>query len=402
MSEHRSEADLVARLSSLPAGPRPDATFKRELRTQLVAITSRIVAESTDAAPPAAEATGPVNARRPARPAPAGRAVGRTLGRLRRPILVFGSAAAVLVVLLGLAVWMAQRAIPGDSLYGVKRASENVKLSIAGNNEDKGNTYLQLAGTRAGEAVKMLPSSSADVPSGHTISLWKQTLDSADSDARNGMKLLSTASVAQVSADPLAKVSGWLPAQRSKLSDVLARTPAGDLRTRAQASMRLLDQIQTRVSDLKGELGCSCLSPTSPSDDLGPKPCSPCRTLVPGVPPGNNPLAPSGTIPGLTPSGPTSGTGSTPSSSKTPGSRGGAGASLVPGRAQLPGASLPGAPTRSVATPSPAGGALSTGSSGAGVSIPGTGISAGVGTGGVTASLPNVHPTTVAGVLAVN
>ena len=40
------EADLISRLRSLPVGPRPDARFKSDLRSQLVSITARIVSES--------------------------------------------------------------------------------------------------------------------------------------------------------------------------------------------------------------------------------------------------------------------------------------------------------------------------------------------------------------------
>src|SRR5439155_23146175 len=62
-------------------------------------------------------------------------------GALRRPLVAIASAAAVLVLLLGVAVWMSSSSLPGDSLYGVKRASENVQLSLASGDAEKGRTY---------------------------------------------------------------------------------------------------------------------------------------------------------------------------------------------------------------------------------------------------------------------
>ena len=43
------EADLISRLRTLP-GPVPDAQFRSDLRSQLVAITARVVAESGEPA----------------------------------------------------------------------------------------------------------------------------------------------------------------------------------------------------------------------------------------------------------------------------------------------------------------------------------------------------------------
>jgi hypothetical protein len=387
------ETDLISRLRSLPVGPRADSLFKSDLRSQLVSITARIVAESASEASIAA-AHG---ARAAAKDSRAGAQVGvrGVLGALRRPVLAFASAAAVLVLLLGMAVWISGSSLPGDSLYGVKRASENFQLSLAGNDTEKGRTYLDLARNRVTEAAKLLgkPDAMAAGPgfvatggvSAHTSKLVTEALASADSDSRSGMQLLGKAAVANMSADPLQKLTGWLPAQQSRMTEVLNRIPAGALHNRAKSSLDLLSRVSARADALKANIGCPCLALVV-SDDLGPVPCSPCDPLVasqPGQQPGGS-VTP--TIPGVVPTPPSH------SGSQLPGSSPRGSGTLVPGATgsgasggRLPGSVTSGAPLPAVpGLPLPG---VTTSSGGLGVTLV-PGVSIGAGTGGVSASQP--------------
>jgi hypothetical protein len=256
------EQELVDRLRQLPAGPEPDPGFTRELRAQLVAIAPRIVAESASE----------VGTRRPARPA-------GFLRRVRRPLVAIVSATAVLATLLGLAVWVSHGALPGQSLYGIKRASENFSLSLAGSDTDKGKAYLQQATRRATESTKLVgdPAGQAAL-TGELVKLLGSTLQSADSDTRNGLQLLGNAAVDQQSSAPIAGLPDWVSAQRARLTELQARLPAGAARNRTQASLALLQRAATRLAQWRAELGCGCLSP-SRVDELGPLPCPNCLSL---------------------------------------------------------------------------------------------------------------------------
>ncbi|MDQ1753097.1 MAG: hypothetical protein QOE71_4153 [Pseudonocardiales bacterium] len=402
------ESDLIARLRVLPVGPKPDRRFKSELRAQLVAITARIVAESAGDVATAAGKSSAL-ARRPAGAAVhTGRTTLRGAARaLRRPILGLASAAAVLALMLGAALWMSSGSLPGDSLYGVKRASENLKLSVAGGDVDKGYTYLRFATTRADEVTKLLgkPSAlaagpggavAAGQPSSRTVSLVKDTLDSLDSDSRSGMQLLGKATVAQQSAAPLSKLQTWTVGQRAKLSSISSRLPAGDLRTRVQASLTLLKRIETRSAELKSKVGCACLSQTR-SDDLGPVPCSPCKSLGASAP-GSSPGSPGGSAPaGQSGSGGSSsnrsGAGTVPNGSGPAGGTGGTRTGGASGGINGGGVSVgngvgPTTPGGATATPSLP---ITGGSDGLGTTLPH--VSVGVGSGGVTAEvpLPSIH-----------
>lgn len=300
------EDELISRLRTLP-GPVPEARFKADLRAQLVAITARIVSESSAEDAPSAVAGH--------------RSRSRALRTLRRPVLALAGASTVLTLLLGMAVWMSSGSLPGQSLYGVKRASENVQLSMAGSDVAKGQAYLQLAGNRVREAADLLSQPGAMVASGgisadggrlnpRTVSLVAQTLDSADADSVHGMQLLGRAAVGQMSKEPLAKMSSWLPQQRTLMTKVRDQIPAGPLRTRAQASLLLLQRIATRTGQLSSSMGCPCLAKAL-ADELGPLPCTACAAVPSPTPGGGmatvpvpipglgSPAGPSGSLPNL-------------------------------------------------------------------------------------------------------
>lgn len=300
------EAELISRLRTLP-GPAPDIRFRAELRAQLVAITARIVSESSAEAAPADRRSSAAGS--------------RALRTLRRPVLALAGASTVLTLLLGMAVWMSSGSLPGQSLYGVKRASENVQLSMAGNDIAKGQAYLQLAGNRVREIADLLSQPSAMATAGglsagtprftpRTVALVTDTLDSADEDTVNGMQLLSRAAVAQLSKEPLAKMTSWWPGQNTLMAEIQDRIPAGALRTRAQASLLLLQRIATRTGLLSSAMGCPCLAQAL-ADELGPLPCTGCAAVprpAPGggaatlpvpVPGLGSPVGPSGSLPSL-------------------------------------------------------------------------------------------------------
>ncbi len=346
------ESELVSRLRRLPVGELPDPRFKAELRSQLVSITPRIVAES----PPA---TGSGQAKPVAV---------RRLAVFRRPLIAFTGAACVLALLLGMAVWMAHGALPGQSLYGIKRASENFQLSVAGSDTSKGTKYLKFASSRVHESSKLAGSSQADP---RTASLVASALRSADSDVRSGVRLLTDTAVAQTSADPLTKISSWLSGQRTQLAALAPQLSAGPARSQALSSLALLQQVAVRTSQLKAELGCSCLSQAN-ADELGPRPCPSCTTKRPNAPglPGGGPSGLPSLPTGLPSSVPGSGAPSLPG-------LGGSGGALPTGTPSLPGglpSGLPsGVPSQLPSSP------VSVGSSGASVGLPGISISAGPG-----------------------
>jgi hypothetical protein len=281
---------LLTDLRTLDVAPLPRAHFRAELRSQLVAVTPRLVAEGVSVERPLTEAARPTTAATPARhsarPSPPVRlAALRTLS-LGRPVAIVTAIVAVFALLLGGAVFISKRALPGDALYSLKRANETVQLSLADGPTAKSKAYLNFAGERADEVAALLKRASALAAasgptaggiSAHTASLVDSTLSSGDDDVRNAARLLGDAAVAGASGSPLSIMTTWAPGQVTKLQAIVGKLPAGPVRDHAAASAQLVGNAVLRAQQLTGMISCTCLKSAS-SDDLGPLPCQPCMS----------------------------------------------------------------------------------------------------------------------------
>ena len=233
---------------------------------------------------PPARASG---SRRPAVMPPPAAAFGGRFGTISaaRPMAIATASLAVLALLLAGAVLMSRQALPGDALYGLKRADENVQLSLAGNDTAKGRQYLKQATNRADEVSALLrrasalavgsgPSAAGTI-SAHTVALISGALNSGDADTRDATRLLGTEAVEQGSSSPLAPLTSWAPEQRARLQQIAAELPDGLLHARAVESSDLVTSALARAQTLSSLAACHCVSTTT-SDSLGPVPCGPC------------------------------------------------------------------------------------------------------------------------------
>ncbi|WP_375482242.1 DUF5667 domain-containing protein [uncultured Jatrophihabitans sp.] len=262
--------EVVASLRAVDYAPAPDPRFRSELRAQLVAVAPRLIAESAPDTAPTPVATA--RHREPAR-----------RRRFVRPLAVAGTVAAAFLVLLGGAVWMSQKALPGDSLYGLKRASENVQLSLTSGGTDKGHAYLSLAQTRVQEARALLRRDSASASgrgplagglSAHSAGLISKNLASANSDLRHGSDLLNTKAVTSKSQTPLTIITDWAPGQLVRLKALADALPTSTVRSQTLSSWALTNSALTRARSLAPAVANGCASGAR-SDRLGPVPtCS--------------------------------------------------------------------------------------------------------------------------------
>ncbi len=368
---------LLTQLASLDPTPPPRAHFRAELRAQLVAVAPRLVAEGTS------DATRPVRpARSAAAPAHAAATPARSRSRLNavfaragevsiaRPLGVLTAVIALFAVLLGGAVWVSKKALPGESLYALKRANESAQLSFASGDTAKGREYLKFAQTRAEEVAALLKRASASVEgagagaaagiNSHTAHLIKTTLNAADNELRSGTQLLAGQAVRSGSPDPLAIMTAWAPGQLRRLQAIAARLPTGSLQDRAATSNDLTGEAYERAQELQPLVDCKCLS-QAPTDQFGPKPC----TTGCGTPKRRGPATPPATPPPPTGAGkapnPTStatsannnapGTGTAPGGNGGGSSSGSSGGGILP---PVPTSLLPGpSTTDGASTPAP-------------------------------------------------
>jgi hypothetical protein len=348
--------ELVGALRGLPVAPAPSAHFRAELRAQLVAVAPRLVAEGPAELIRHTPATLQATAAHRGAPAPRRSWPSRLHGlKLGRPLRLVTATMTVLIVLLGGTVWLSRSALPGDALYGVKRASESAQLSLTTGDTARGRELLSFAKTRADEVQELLgqagamalgdgPQAAAGV-SGRTAQLISDTLGSADDDVRQAARLLGNQAVRTKSADPLEVMIGWAPGQQQRLQEITDRIPAGELHERAVASADLVAAALQRARALQAQLGCDCLRGSS--DELGPVPCTTCAAPNPLTPtPGTQSPSrqPGGTSSPSQPNGT-----ATPNGKKTDtGSGSGSGSESPPGDQgpdpSPPGSSRPGLP----------------------------------------------------------
>jgi uncharacterized protein DUF5667 len=153
--------EQLTELRELPLGGGPDTAFKERLRAELLSGTLTTREET---------AARPASHRRPAR---------------RRPLLsqlaAVGLAAAMMV-----SSFATYRAMPGDSLYPLKRAAESTFVHLTSDDAKRGERELAAAKTRAKEVASLL-GSSTDGP------LIDKTLKDMEDSTRAGIRRLERA-----------------------------------------------------------------------------------------------------------------------------------------------------------------------------------------------------------------
>jgi len=210
-------AALAAELHSLPAAtPRPE--FSADLRARLMTAA----ATELTAADPAVDGRLTVN-----RLAGAGR-------RRERRITIGIAALAVVGATAGTAL-ASQGTLPGDTLYPVKRAMENIQGGFTVGDQAKGNNLLADANARLAEVSQL---SQRDEPTDATQ--IQQTLTTFSSQARSASDLLIEAYQVQPDPAALASLRSFAAQSVAQLTTLQASIPDSARTALAQAAQTLL------------------------------------------------------------------------------------------------------------------------------------------------------------------
>ncbi|MDQ4039163.1 MAG: DUF5667 domain-containing protein [Actinomycetota bacterium] len=188
----------------------------------------------------------------------------------------------VIVAALGILSLLAQSAIPGDSLYALKRGTEQARLVLAGNERDEGRVLLGFASIRLEEIDALLDApvsftatgSGIQAADGGNVSeLLVATMDTMDRQTTEGTHLLTTAAVNDGSLPTLQFIGEWGIEQFSVLDDLTSQMPQA-ARDRAEGSKDLLQRVVQRLEILAEAIECDCPENLTESDELGPLPSS--------------------------------------------------------------------------------------------------------------------------------
>ncbi|MEP6761012.1 MAG: DUF5667 domain-containing protein [Sporichthyaceae bacterium] len=140
------------------------------------------------------------------------------------------------------------RALPGDSLYGLKRGLEAAQLSLAGSEMARGRELLEQADARLGEAETMAASGqAADADSRARIG---QALADMDTAVRDGSTVLTDVYRQTGDTAALAMLDRFVIEQQRRLDALLDRLAGIDpaLRDAADATVELLAALHAHVA----------------------------------------------------------------------------------------------------------------------------------------------------------
>jgi len=236
-------AELVEtgrKLGEMRFNDSPTPEFKADLRAQLIARAQR----------------DGIGATAPSRRRSLRRRLLSKRPRARGAIVV-GIAAGTLA-LSGVSMASGE-AVPGDTLYGMKRSTERAQLALAGSDVSRGQLYLDFAHTRLREALEVRSSEASFIGS----------LRDMDTDTVQGARMLITSATNQHDTTALDAIDRFVAGQRISVAPMLdVSTQAG--RSKVTESLELLTRVEERAKTARAALACAAAS--TGDDALGPIP----------------------------------------------------------------------------------------------------------------------------------
>ncbi|MFF5030396.1 DUF5667 domain-containing protein [Streptomyces collinus] len=251
--EHSEPGELLALATSLSALPRPqlDPEVKAVQRAQLVAAMEAMLQEGT-----AADASLPEQRSRSRgahRASPLGKL--RPRSRLTKGLAAGGLSVGVAAGAFGGVAAASSNALPGDSLYGLKRGIEDFKLNYMSDGDtQRGQTYLDQASTRLNEARRLMERGRGGHLDHESIGEIRRTLSGMQHDATEGHRLLHAAYERDPeSLGPIQALSAFSRSHREAWSALSDRLPVqlGDVKQQVSS---VFDAIDDEVAPLQSLL----------------------------------------------------------------------------------------------------------------------------------------------------
>ncbi|WP_161790102.1 DUF5667 domain-containing protein [Streptacidiphilus carbonis] len=238
--------ELLAAVEALGAVPPPvlDPTVKSTQRALLMAEFERVFADGGGAAVPGQRKGGAHRATEAARRFRPGTRWGRRLA-------FGGLAAGVAVGALGGVAAASSSALPGDSLYGMKRGLENWQLDFAGSDASRGRLLLDQASKRMSEAQQLIEHRSAgETLSPHLADEVSRALTDMNSEGSQGRDLLKAVYRQDHTMAPLQQLAAFADSQQQHLRAIEPQLD-GQLAPYTGRVQSLLDGISQDVAPLQ-------------------------------------------------------------------------------------------------------------------------------------------------------
>ena len=238
--------ELLAAVDALGAVPPPvlDSTVKSTQRALLMAAFEQAFAGGGGAAVPGQRRGGAHRATEAARRFRPGTRWGRRLA-------LGGLAAGVAVGALGGVAAASSSALPGDSLYGMKRGLENWQLDFAGSDAARGRLLLDQASNRMSEAQQLTAhQSTGETLSPHLADEVSRALTDMNSEGSQGRELLKAVYRQDHTMAPLQQLASFADSQQQHLRSIEPRLD-GQLSGYTGQVQSLLDGISQDIAPLQ-------------------------------------------------------------------------------------------------------------------------------------------------------
>ncbi|MDN3028915.1 DUF5667 domain-containing protein [Streptomyces sp. S.PB5] len=196
-AEQTEQGRMLALAECLDELPRPklDPEVKVVQRAQLVAAFEAMLQEGTlggEAAEPSVPEQRSHRARGAHRASPLGKL--RPRSRLTKGLAAGGLSVGVAAGAFGGVAAASSDALPGDSLYGLKRGIEDFKLNYMSDGDDeRGQAYLDQASTRFSEARRLMDRDRGGQLDHESLGEIRRALSGMQHDASAGHRLLHEA-----------------------------------------------------------------------------------------------------------------------------------------------------------------------------------------------------------------
>lgn len=116
-------------------------------------------------------------------------------------------------------------ALPGDSLYGLKRGMEDIHLNLAGSDTSRGEVYLDQASTRLSEARRLMERGRSGDLDHEQLGEVRRTLNGMTHDATEGHRLLHAAYKRDGAIGPIQTLDSFSRSHRDSWTSLRDRLP---------------------------------------------------------------------------------------------------------------------------------------------------------------------------------
>ncbi|MFC6067480.1 DUF5667 domain-containing protein [Streptomyces ochraceiscleroticus] len=144
-------------------------------------------------------------------------------------------------------------ALPGDSLYGLKRGMEDLKLGMAEDDSDRGRLYLDQASSRMQEARRLMERLRAGPLAHETLSEVRRSLAGVTESAGTGHRLLHDAYERDGSLGAIQALDSFTASHREGWAQLRDRLPV-QLDDVSQDVSSVFDAIDEEVGPLRSLL----------------------------------------------------------------------------------------------------------------------------------------------------